>query len=289
MVTGAVMRDEEILVAQLLRDGAGVNVASVYTVRGLPDQEYLKALAFLDSVMDTKIPSDVRLLTKLCFSDPRAKTYYRRIFHWWMEAEGDTAPPNLEYAVRRTYTKSQCHWTWETISELPTGRWPFTLVPRMWKDCIPRDEVRVRLLEMLNSGERGIWKLIEISKIDDRALREWFLGCGDLPRDLVRRIKRWPEANALPLRRRVWRRVPEEGYQEVFSADLDEASAGQEIVSLSRELGWPQVGSAGELDDVPHRRFVVVWTDGATTCDRMVVAMRDEETTLLVRWLERRS
>jgi hypothetical protein len=283
------MTEQEILVGKILKENTGIDVASLYTIKKLPEREYLVALAFLDSVMETEIPDEVRCVTKLCFSDPRARLYYRRIFRWWMEARGDTAPPNLEYALLRTYSKSQCEWTWETISGLPTATWPFTVVRKMWKHCIPKDEGRVRLLELLNNGERAIWKLIEISKIDDPALRKWFLECGDLPRDLQRRVKRWPEVNRSPVRLRVRRTAPTDGFREIFSADVDETVAGQVIASLSEQLRWPNLGSLGDLDEVPHHRFVVVWEDPETSRGRMVVAMREEETTLIVRWLERRS
>ena len=281
------MLDEEILVATILREQTGIEVSSMYRIVELPDREYLAALALLDRVMDTELPKEVRFVSKLCFSDARAKAYYRRIFQWWLEAEGDTEPPSLEWALRRTYTKSQGNWTWESIWGLPTEAWPFTVVRRAWKDCTRRDEARTRLMELLNNGERAIWKLIELSRIDDAVLRGWFLACDSLPRVAKRRVKRWPEAKVGPARRRVRRSAPSVGFLEVFSADLDEATAGEEIVSLSGELGWSDVGSLDDLDEVPHRRFVVVWADSAIAAGRMVVAMREEETTLIVLWLEK--
>ncbi len=281
------MTNEELMVVKTLRENTGIDVASLYTIVKLPNREYLRALAYLDSVMQTDIPSEVRFVMKLCFSDPRAKPYYRKIFRWWMESQGDTEPPNLEYALRRTYSKSQCQWTWENISGLPTADWPFTLVRRIWNDCVPKEAARTRVLEMLNNGERAIWKLVEISKIDDVVLRRWFLECGDLPREIDRQVKRWPESNMTPVRRRVGRSAPTEGFREVLSADLDEMTAAQEIVSLSGELGWSNVGSLSHLDEVPHRRFVVVWKEEERDHSRMIVAMREEETTLLVLWLEK--
>lgn len=270
----------ELEVVALLKQRANVEVANLSWVTSLPTPDYRRALAVLDAAMDHEIPEPVQFIAKLCFSDRRAAAYYRRIFAWWSVARGATEPPSLEWALRRTFSKSQSQWTWQQLQSIPVPLWPLSVIPRMWRANVPHDDLRHQLLSLLHSGECKLYMLTEIARIGDPALTEALLAQPSLPRQALRLL---PGASAqkqtaIPPVYLSNRELA--ATQEVFSAEIDEARAPETIAELAARVGWPAAIPAFDVEDIKPRRALLLWRDQ----DRTLAATRDDDTTLIVLW-----
>lgn len=272
----------ELEVVALLKQRANVEVANLSWVTSLPTPDYRRALAVLDAAIDHDIPEPVRFIAKLCFSDRRATPYYRRIFQWWATAQGDTEPFSLEWALRRTYTPAQSQWTWQQMQAIPTAQWPLSLLPRLWNGNVPRDQLRTQLLALLESGECQTYILIAIARTHDPLLTAWFLAQPAIPRPVLRALPGAPAQQ-----RNVRYLTPREtaAATEVFSAEIDEDGALIQISELADRVGWPSPVPAFDLDAVKPSRPLVIWQDRPTSPNRILAATRDDETTLIIRWL----
>ena len=270
--------DSELEVVALLKQRANVVVANLSWLTSLPTPDYRRALAVLDAAMDHEIPEPVKFIAKLCFSDRRAAAYYRRIFAWWSVASGDTEPLSLEGALCRTFSKAQSQWTWQQLQSIPPHLWPLSIIPRMWRANVPHDPLRHQLLSLLRSGQCNIHMLVEIARIDDPQLTAWFLAQPTLPRPVLRALPQ----TAPPVRKFPYLSSRQLATaQIVFSADLDEDNASEAIAGLSAQLGWPTTPPAFDVDAVKPHRHLLICRDH----DRLITATRDDETTLIIRWL----
>ena len=272
----------ELEVVALLKQRANVEVANLSWVTSLPTPDYRRALAVLDAAMDHEIPELVQFIARLCFSDRRAASYYRRIFQWWATAHGDTEPFSLEWALRRTYTPAQCQWTWQQMQAIPTAQWPLSLLPRLWNGNVPREQIRAQLLALLESGACQTYMLIAIARINDPLLTAWFLVQPALPRPVLRALPgspaKQPDVRYLTPRETA-------AATELFSAEIDEDGALVHISELASRTGWPSPIPAFDVDAVKPRRPLVIWQDRPTGANRILTATRDDETTLIIRWL----
>lgn len=270
----------ELEVVALLKQRANVEVANLSWVTSLPTPDYRRAMCVLDAAMDHEIPEPVKFIAKLCFSDRRAASYYRRIFEWWSVAHGDTEPPSLEWALRRTFSKAQAQWTWQQLQPIPPHLWPLSVIPRMWRANVPHDPLRHQLLSLLHSGQCNVHMLVEIARIGDPALIEALLAQPSLPRQALRLL---PGAsarkqNATPPVYLSKRELA--ATHQVFSAEIDEDGAPETIAELAARVGWPAALPAFDVEDIKPRRALLLWRDQ----DRTLAATRDDETTLIVLW-----
>lgn len=272
--------DSELEVVALLKQRATVEVANLSWVTSLPTPDYRRALAVLDAAMDHEIPEPVKFIAKLCFSDCRAAAYYRLIFAWWSVAHGDTEPLSLEGALSRTFSKAQAQWTWQQLQTIPVERWPLSIVRRIWRGNVPPDDLRHQLLGLLQTGQCNVHTLAEIARIGDAALTEALLAQPSLPRQVLRLL---PVASAAEQRATppVYLSNRElAATQEVFSAEIDEDGASETIAELAARVGWPAALPAFDVEDIKPHRALLLWRDQ----DRALVAIREDDTTLIVVW-----
>ena len=276
---------EEQVVVDLLRRRGGIDVRSLSWVTYLPTPAYLMAIqTLLDAGIEDEIPEEIRFVTKLCFSDRRAKPHYRRIYEWWEASQGDVERPSFEMALSRTYGPSECRWTWEQIRSLPEEDWPMSLIRRLWADGAPRKELRERVLSFLDSGQARPFQLREIFKIDDAKIREWFVM--RVPADpFIARLMRGARGDKQRVETVDISGLAQCGFRTVFSVELDEDEADRVLREVNRQLEWRGVVSALRSECVTEGRFTVVWRDRNPKRGRIVIATREDDTTLILQWL----
>lgn len=179
----------EQAVVEIIRRRTRVEVRNLSYVTYLPTREYLAVIQCLDDATGREIPEDVEFMVKMCFSNARAKRFYRRIFGWWVVAQGDVERPSLELALARTYSKAEFLWTWEQLQPVPVAMWPMSVIRRLWKDGAPKAELRGTLLSFLDGGLYNVIVLREVSKIDDVEIRQWFERKASTHPEMARWIK----------------------------------------------------------------------------------------------------
>jgi hypothetical protein len=276
------LTDERAVVDLLLRR-ACVVVQNLSFVANLPTSEYLAAIQVLDEAIDRDIPESTKFMVKMCFSDTRARKFYRRIFGWWVVSQGDVERFSLELALARTYSKSQCVWTWEQLQAVSIQMWPMSVIRLLWKDGAPKAELRQKLLQVLDSGISNVITLREISKIDDMEVRQWF----ERKAVEVPEMARWIRADSKARRRAdvvMESELVSSGLRQVFSVDVDDVDAERIVCEVNEQLGWGGTLSALNRVSILRDKFTVVWKDGDSKRGRVVVATRDDDTTLIIKW-----
>jgi hypothetical protein len=280
----------ELALLKRLIDETGVHLPDFSWVYQLDDESYLKVISCLERLLTTgEVGDDIKLRIKLCFSDVRARGRFSTILGWFFSELDQAGRLGLEVALSRTYSKSDCGWTWEQLEGRNVDEWPLILAKKLWRDGAPREIIRERLAEWLLNGGRSVYALNEIAKIGDDQLSALILSLEPVPNVVQRTIlgKRGGRARQ-PMREAISRERLVD-CEEIFSSEIDESEFIRVLAVTSESIGWPKakVELRGDGSDFQMDQFTVLHRESCDSQERLLVGTREDDSTVIIRWLVR--